>query len=187
MSVSDLMRDVFNDMGKCEKTSFVEIIITDEILGIAKKKAEHLGRLNKSIMGGSGNLSGFIGEECVKQYFGISLDTNDNTYDFDIIYNDKRFDVKTKKTTVVPRMNHECSVAAYNTRQDCDYYIFTRVLFENDIPTRLYIMGQMDKIEYYKKARFLRKGEKDGTNDFIVREDCYNMYYYDLKPISDIK
>lgn len=181
------MQDIFNDLGKDEKTSFVEIDITDDILKIANFKAKDMGHLNKSIMRGEGNLAGFLGEECLKKYFGLKLGTEENTYDYDLIYFGERIDVKSKKTSVIPRFNHECSVAALNTKQNCDYYIFTRVLFELDVAKKVYIMGYSKKSDYYKNARFLKKGDIDGSNKFIVREDCYNMYYSDLSSVEELK
>lgn len=178
------MQDIFNDLDKVEKNNFIEVEITDDILLIARRKAEDMGRLNKSIMRGEGNLAGFLGEECVKKYLGMELGTEENTYDYDLIYLGERIDVKSKRTSVVPRSNHECSVAALNTRQNCDYYVFTRVLYDGDIPKKVYIMGFMKKGDYYDKARFLKKGDMDGSNSFIVREDCYNMFYSDLMHLS---
>ena len=187
MDTNTLMQDIFNNLGKVEKTNFIEIDITDDILKIANFKAQDMGHINKSIMKGEGNLAGFLGEECVKKYFGLQLGTEENTYDYDLIYLGEKIDVKSKRTSVIPRCNHECSVAALNTRQNCDYYIFTRVLFEDESPKKVYIMGYARKSDYYNRARFLRKGEVDGSNRFIVREDCYNMYYSDLSSVERLK
>lgn len=184
MIVNDLMREIFNDM---EKNNFIVIDVDEEILGIAVSKASEMGRLNNSIMSGDGNIAGFLGEECVKKYLGLKLGTEENTFDYDLIYQGKKIDVKSKRTTVIPRMDHECSVAAFNTRQNCDFYLFTRVLFNGEVAQKVYIMGYMNKNDYYEKARFLKKGDIDGTNNFIVREDCYNMYYSDLKSVEELK
>ena len=38
-----------------------------------------------------------------------------------------KVDVKTKQTTVKPLPHYECSIAKTSSKQDCDWYIFTRV------------------------------------------------------------
>ena len=38
----------------------------------------------------------------------------------------------------------------------------------------------MDKIEYFDKAVFKKKGDKDGDNNFVIRSDCYNMAITEL-------
>ena len=59
------------------------------------KKAEHLankmGRLNNSITKGQGNVHGFLGEIIVSNFLKSELC---NTYDYDIIHNNFKIDVK---------------------------------------------------------------------------------------------
>ena len=50
-----------------------------------------------------------------------------------------------------------------------------RVEFLNNVYTRAWFLGIIRKEEYYDKARKLIKGQKDGSNGFIVRADCYNL------------
>ena len=99
------------------------IPIKKEWLEQAKKDSQHMGMLNKSITEGQGNLAGFIGELVVQAIIG---GVRKNTYDYDIIKNDKFIDVKTKRCTSEPKLNYDCSVAAYNTKQNCTHYVFTR-------------------------------------------------------------
>jgi len=49
---------------------------------------------------------------------------------------------------------------------------------------KAWILGQMDKKEYLKKARFLKKGEVDKSNNFTVKADCYNLKISDLYPVE---
>ena len=65
----------------------------------------------------------------------------------------------------------------------CDIYIFTRVNIEKSIG---WIAGYISKQEYFSKARFLKKGQIDGSNMFIVKGDCWNLYYRDLYDIEDL-
>lgn len=163
-----------------------EIICKKSMLLNAYQKHQALGKLNNSIRQGKGNFDGFVGENALKLFLNIPLDLEQNTYDYDVVYNNKTIDVKTKKTSVVPQPFHEGSVAAYNTKQQCDFYVFTRILYHENgyIPKTVYITGFMPKKEYFEKARFLKKGQTDGSNNFTVKADCYNMLYKDMRPIS---
>lgn len=165
-----------------------EIICTKKMLLNAYNKHQALGKLNNSIRKGQGNFDGFVGENALKLFLDLPLDLEQNTYDYDVVYHKKTIDVKTKKTSVIPQPIYEASVAAYNTKQLCDFYVFTRILYHENgyIPKIAYLMGFMPKQEYYSKARFLKKGQTDGSNNFIVKADCYNMFYKDMYPISDL-
>jgi len=164
----------------------VEIPITNSILYYSLLKAKSLGTLNNSILKGEGNLTGFVGEEAFKVFLN-NKDSN-NTYNYDIIHNGIRFEVKSKRTSVIPKDYYECSVADYNTKQNCDYYVFTRVLWHKGerLPSKVYLMGCYSKEEYYKNSRKLLKGSKDGDNGFIVHADCWNMKYSDLNRIETL-
>ena len=47
--------------------------------------------------------------------------------------------------------------------------------FDNDQYTKAWILGEYDKEQYFKDAKFLKKGQIDGDNGFRVKADCYNM------------
>jgi hypothetical protein len=147
----------------------IEVQITKDMLYEAQEKASELGILNHSILKGKGNFTGFLGEQIALQVLGGEWC---NTYNYDIILDGKRIDVKTKQTTVKPLPHYECSVAAYNTKQDCDEYAFVRVLKDYTVG---WFLGSISKKEYFEMARFLRKGDIDPSNDFTVRADCYNL------------
>lgn len=147
-----------------------EIAVTADMVMKAMAKAKEMGRLHNSITRGQGNIAGFIGEEVARHVLG---GTENNTYDYDFITEcGKKIDVKTKRTSVAPKEYYECSVAALNTKQDCDYYAFVRV--HNDMHTA-WFLGVYPKEQYYKDATFLSKGEVDPSNNFTVKSDCYNM------------
>lgn len=160
----------------------VPLDITPEIFAEATSYAEEMGKLNNSITEGQGNTSGFIGELLFVNYMK-SLEIPcilNHTYDYDIVLDPQQpiyVDVKTKRTTVAPDPLYECSIADFNIKQKCDIYVFTRVdLLKN----KGYILGWYPKKDYFEKARFLKKGQVDGSNNFVVKSDCYNMYIKDL-------
>lgn len=158
----------------------IEREIAPNDIRIARKKADELGVLKNSIRKGKGNITAFIGEILVAREFGAVFVNN---YDYDLEKNGKKIEVKTKSCTSKPRPYYNCSVADYNTSQDCDFYVFVRVLEDN---SRGWILGGMSKDEFYEKAFFRRKGEidEDACPRFPFKADCYNIKIRDLKQIK---
>lgn len=154
----------------------IEVQITPDMVEKAQQQAAEMGALRNSIRHGEGNLVGFVGELVAQKVLGGMLD---NTYDHDLLLDDfiTTVDVKTKETTVAPKPHYECSVAAYNTTQKCDYYCFVRV--KNDLSVGWYL-GTYAKDKYFKDAHKLHQGEIDPSNNFTVKADCYNL------PISQL-
>lgn len=145
------------------------------MIEVAKQMSEEMGALKNSITSGEGNLIGFLGEIVAQKILGGDFD---NTYHHDLLLDDfTRVDVKTKKTSVEPKDYYECSVAALNVSQLCDYYCFVRI--KDDLSVGWYL-GVCHKKKYFDKARFLRKGELDQDNNFVVKSDCYNMKISEL-------
>lgn len=152
-----------------------EIKVSLDMIENARIKSTEMGKLHNSILKGGGNLAGFIGEQIALECLGGEWH---NTYSYDIILPDgKKVDVKTKQTSVKPLPEYDCSIAKFNTKQECDMYAFVRV--KNDLTIGWYL-GSMDKKEYFKKAIFMKKGYVDPSNNFTVRADCYNMKIKEL-------
>ena len=152
-----------------------EIEITLDMIDKARVKAKDMGRLNNSILQGRGSVAGFIGEQIALHCLG---GTWENTYEYDIILPDgSKVDVKTKQTSVTPLPEYACSVANFNTKQECDMYAFVRV--KGDLTVGWYL-GSVTKEEYFKKARFMKKGDIDPSNNYKVRADCYNLTIKEL-------
>lgn len=159
----------------------IEVTITDEMKNKALAKAEEMGKLRNSITSGDGNLAGFIGEEVANSLIGGEVT---NTYDYDIVKDGRKYDVKTKRCTSPPKKYYDCSVAAFNTKQRCDEYVFVRIENVNGKWGRAWVLGAYPKENYFKDARFLKKGNRDGNNGFIVKADCYNMRIDQLKDVT---
>ena len=148
----------------------VEVDLDNGLIEKAKVKAEEMGVLNNSILQGNGSVAGFIGEQIALHCLG---GTWENTYEYDIVLPDgSKIDVKTKQTSVTPLPEYDCSVANFNTKQECDAYAFVRVRKDFRIG---WFLGLISKDVFFKKARFLRKGEIDPSNNFVVRANCYNL------------
>jgi hypothetical protein len=156
-----------------------EVSITKEQLKIAQTKADEMGRLNNSIKNGEGNVAGFLGELVVADCIGAEVN---NTYDYDLKKGLLTFDVKTKLCTSKPKPEYECSVAAFNISQKCDYYVFVRVLEDY---SKAWVLGEIAKEDYYKQARFCRKGLTDSKSHigWKFKADCYNLEISKLREI----
>ncbi len=143
----------------------------------AWRKSREMGEINNSITKGDGNIAGFLGEEVAN--FLIKGEVT-NTYDYDIIKDGRKYDVKTKRCTSQPKNYYECSVAAFNTKQKCDEYVFVRIENVKGKWGRAWVLGHYDKNKYCEDAKFLKKGQRDGDNGFLVKANCYNMSIKDL-------
>jgi hypothetical protein len=155
----------------------IEIKITNEQIKRAEEKSIEMGALEASITGGGGNIAGFLGEILFVDYFGGVVQ---NTYDYDVIIEGFKVDVKTKRTTVKPEKHYLATVADFNTKQKCDIYYFVRV----DIEKKLgFLLGGLKKSEFYKNATFNKKGEIDPSSDrgWTFKADCYNIEISKLK------
>lgn len=152
----------------------LEVCVTQDFIEKAKAKSFEMGKLNNSITSGDGNLSGFIGEFIVAELIGAEVS---NTYDYDLIWDSLKIDVKTKRTNFTPKKNYECSIAAFNIRQKCDQYAFVRV--KNDL-SKAWVLGYYPKNLYFTDAKFHKKGDFDSDNGFTFKADCYNLKIEDL-------
>lgn len=160
----------------------VKVEITDAMREYAHAASKEMGVLKNSISNGRGNVLGFLGEAMVSDYLSLSL--GENTYHYDMILPDgRKIDVKTKKTTVVPKETYDCSISNFNTRQKCDIYVFCRVLEDQ---SKGWILGYDLKDNYMKTATFMKKGDIDQDNGYKVRADCHNKKIKDLSPITEL-
>ena len=150
----------------------IEIKITPQMKKRAWAKARQMGKLRNSITRGKGNIAGFLGEEVAN---ALIKGTISNTYDYDILYKNIKYDVKTKRCTSPPKPFYECSVAAYNTKQKCDRYIFVRIEWVNGKWGRAWVLGWLDHKEYFNNAENLNRGDIDRSNGYMVKADCYNV------------
>ena len=156
----------------------IKINVTEEMIESCKEKAGNIGKLKNSITGGEGNLSGILGEYIVHQHLPNSLWKN--TYDYDLIEDGKKIDIKTKRSKYEPLEFYDVAIAETSLHQDCDEYIFVTIL--NDM-SKAWIVGGMKHKKYFEKARYMKKGEIDPSNNFTVKANCYNLQIKELEEI----
>ena len=136
-----------------------------------------------SITGGSSNIYGAIGEIMVYDIFKTKFPVQHvGDIDYDMLFcGDIRVEVKTKRTTVVPRGDYNCSISDYNPNQRCDLYIFCRV---DESLSVGYILGYKWKHDFFDIARYNLFGESDGDTGFTYKDNCYNLTINELEPIN---
>ena len=162
----------------------IEVPISFEMLESARDNAEKLGVLKQSFMKGQGNFVGCLGEEIVLK--ALPGSARENTYNFDISYSGSRLEVKTKKTTAAPLPHYMCSVSNHNTRQAADFYCFCRILFTGGWPEKGWVLGYMPKAQFFDRAVFMKKGEKEGDNGYIVKNDCHSVKISELYGLDSL-
>lgn len=151
--------------------------ITPEQIDRAKNLYK-FAALKNSITGGGGNLAGALGEVVVSDLFPGECEIVQEK-DHDLIIRGRTVDIKTKLTTVAPEPKFSCSVPLTSKHQKPQFFMFVRVT--EDMQTA-YVLGWISRAEFYQRAVFRKKGEKDGA--FTVKADCYNVKVSDLKPIK---
>ena len=156
----------------------IQVKITPSIISRAKNKAATVGNLQGSITGSLSHVVGAIGEIIVADIIGAD---ESNTYDYDLVRDGERIDVKTKRCNTRPFPHYDCSVAAHGTNQNCDSYVFVRILTDT---SRAWILGSIPKPDFYTRATKYKRGDVDPTNGFTFKADCYNL---PISELSDVK
>lgn len=160
---------------------YPEIQITPEMVQQAYDLGQRMGRLNRSIMQGERNIAGFLGEIVFEQYYPESVRTN--TYHHDFIFHGAPIDVKTKVRSARPKPFFEVTIPAYHL-QNTHAYFFISLLQSNQRYTSAFLLGWETSEEFLRKAKFMKKGQYDPSNDFLVREDCYNLPIHELRQVK---
>jgi hypothetical protein len=151
---------------------FIEITnIPKQKIIAAKQRANALGSLKGSITKGQGNTAGYLGQMLFAEYInGHEADTRN----YDVIKDNIRYEVKTKRCTSIPRSDYDCSIADANPNQKCDYYIFMRILEDF---SKAWILGKKAPKQYISESVFCKKGEVDPKSHlgWTFKGDCYNL------------
>ena len=159
----------------------LKVDLTPAMIREAARLDAAMGELRNSIRQGQGNVAGILGELAFLKAYpeAVRIDS----YDFDILLNGKRVEIKTKDRTVQPKPHHECSVSNYNATQKTDFYFFVSLYRTEAGYQSAYLLGYLSPDEFFARARHLRAGEIDPSNGYTVRADCYNVRIDELNPI----
>ena len=107
----------------------------------------------------------------------------DSTYDYDIYLCGFKIDVKTKETDYPQDPNFVVSIPILNTKQECDFYLWTFVSKKNQTA---YIVGYITKELFFKGSVFWERGQVDYVNGFIEKVGSYQLKIKDLWPPEEL-
>lgn len=150
----------------------IEITITKEHLAEAEKLYS-FNRLKNSITEGKSEIYGALGEVISLGFFQAQCKTVSyvGCYDYDLIVNGKKVDIKTKKVNNPPQPNHNATIPAVNTKQQTDIYFFVYVLSDK---SKAFLVGWLNKESFFEVAELKKEGEFDGATTFQYRADTYS-------------
>jgi hypothetical protein len=161
----------------------IELDISEEQIGRAKRLYK-FSSLNNSIMSGTSNIYGAIGEvivyDALVNKWGASSVSHAQSKDYDILVNGYSLEIKTKRTTVKPKPFFNCSVSTHNPDQKCNYYMFVRVMEDM---SKAYILGAIERKKFFSIAELNNKGEPDGKS-WSFKGSCYNLPISKLSKFS---
>jgi hypothetical protein len=152
------------------------IEFTQEMIDQALQWANDLGGIKNSITKGRGNLAGRLGEIALANH--LSVDVQDHR-EYDLVYTGRSIEVKTKRRTVPPLGFYEVSVAKTSKHQNPDLYAFISMEFDRKENgsyfglKNIWLCGYSG--DYFKKAKHMKKGDRDESNGFTTLVDMYNL------------
>jgi hypothetical protein len=154
----------------------IEINITPKIINKAKKRFELIKPIDKSrelhrFRSEENRLKyGLIGEEVVLDHLGIN---GEDTYNYDLIHEGYKIDVKTVSCKFKPLPHYLCTVNSSELdvfrKQKTDYYFFVRIKYDCSVA---WIIGYMKSSLFFTKAKLVKKGETIDGMPF-VKADAY--------------
>lgn len=149
----------------------------DEIL--EAKRLYDFKKLNNSITKGQSQIYGALGEVMVMNFFKLYYENVEyvGSYDFDLKINGKKIDVKTIKTDKEPTKDFNANISAFNITQKTDFYLWCSVAENMKYG---YIIGYLEKDEFYKIAQLKKKGEIDWGN-WVFKSDTYTTQIKNIK------
>ena len=157
---------------------------TDIMVKSAFLKASKLGSLNNSILSGSGNAAGYLGEEAVADYLGADI-VSDGEYNFDLFKDGKRIEVKTKRRTVPPLMTYDVSVSVTSSHQKPDLLVFVSLQFNRSgiVDGRMaygdleavWLVGCKKPDAFYRESHTYMPGDIDPDNNFVTTAAMFNL------------
>ena len=144
----------------------------------ATEWAENLGGIYNSITKGDGNYAGRLGELALAKHLSVEVE---DRKDYDIIYEGKKIEVKTKRRAVKPKPEYTVNVAATSKHQKPDSYAFLSLEYldrdsaghYSDL-LNVWLCGYKDAEQFFEEAEFWLKGTTDPPF-FTAHRDMYVM------------
>ena len=142
----------------------------------ASQWANDLGGIKNSITSGDGNYAGRLGELALAKHLSVEVEDHK---DYDLIYNDLRVEVKTKRRATKPKPNYTVNIASTSRHQKPDTYAFLSVEYSDrdsggnysDL-LKIWLCGYKSADQFFEEAEFWPKGTPDPPF-FKTHRDMY--------------
>ena len=153
-----------------------ELPFDDKIIREATEWAENLGGIYNSITRGDGNFAGRFGELVLAKHLGVEVEDHK---DYDLIYNDSKVEVKTKRRATKPKSNYTVNIAATSKHQKPDKDAFLSLEYADrdsggnysDLQY-IWLCGYKSAEQFFEEAEFWPKGTP-ATPAFKTHRDMY--------------
>ena len=161
----------------------LQLPFDNEMIRAATDWAENLGGIYNSITKGDGNYAGRLGELALAKHLGVEVKDHK---DYDLIYNDSKVEVKTKRRATKPKPNYTVNIASTSKHQKPDTYAFLSVEYSDrdsggnysDL-LKIWLSGYKSADQFFEEAEFWPKGTPDPPF-FKTHRDMYVMKIEEL-------
>ena len=163
----------------------IEVEITEEQRDRAYDISNPGKVFNQNKTGARAGFIGALGEIVVSDYLGIKPHVYDEeleVYDYDIMYKDKRLEVKTMNLYKPPSEITDCCTTTYYS-QKCDGYVFVGLLADK---SKAWIEGYITAKRFFKDATLMEKGTTRPRDGFVYRWDNWVTTVGNLDPIDKL-
>ena len=156
----------------------LQLPFDNKMIREATNWAENLGGIYNSITKGDGNYVGRLGELALAKHLGVEVEDHK---DYDLIYNDSKVEVKTKRRATKPKSNYTVNIASTSRHQKPDTYAFLSVEYSDrdsggnysDL-LKIWLCGYKSAEQFFEEAEFGPKGTPDPPF-FKAHSDMYVM------------
>ena len=156
----------------------LQLPFDNKMIREATNWAENLGGIYNSITKGDGNYVGRLGELALAKHLGVEVEDHK---DYDLIYNDSKVEVKTKRRATKPKSNYTVNIASTSRHQKPDTYAFLSVEYSDrdsggnysDL-LKIWLCGYKSAEQFFEEAEFWPKGTTDPPF-FTAHRDMYVM------------
>ena len=150
-------------------------------------KENNIGQRSKANGNKVEQYVGLLGEVMVKKHLGIACELQSGFDDgFDLMYKNKKIDVKTMGRKVYPKPNYVNNFISYQKDFDCDVYIFCSL---NKMNYDLTICGWVSKDQLFERGILYDKGttriRTDGST-FRLKAPTYEIENNQLNNIKTL-
>jgi|13_taG_2_1085334.scaffolds.fasta_scaffold00328_1 hypothetical protein len=166
----------------------IELPLTQEMIDRARKRHEELKPFDNSILKQKGRFDGFLAEEALASYTKSKLVSSEGSdkFHYDLKIKGIKVEVKAQRQNKgkKPLKEYESTVSSFSKHQKPEKYAFISIVYDHKTskePSSAYLKGFLDYEEFQEIHRFIPRGTKSGKNNYISRQDQWNVWNFELK------